>query len=150
MAFLEKIREKIDVSEEENKKEKKKKVLVTEENEEKEPQEEGELAIDLYETEKEIILESPIAGVKGEDLEILIENDILVIRGERKRLDENKKEQKKYLYQECYWGPFSRKIILPDDIDISKVEAKIKNGILVLKLPKIQRKTKKKIIVVEE
>ena len=103
----------------------------------------GELAIDLYETENEFVVEAPIAGVKREEIEILIENDILKIRGERKR---RKKEKiKKYLIEECFWGKFSREIIFPQEIDGSRAEAVFENGILIIQVPKIQKKKRVKL-----
>ena len=65
---------------------------------------------------------------------------------------ENKveKEGKKYFYQECYWGSFMRKVILPEEVDAGKAKATIKEGILTLSMPKIHRKTKKKITVEQE
>jgi len=102
---------------------------------------EGQLVIDVYETDNEIVIESAIAGVNPQELDISIENDIVVIKGIRKNPLEN--EEKKYFYQECYWGPFSREIILPREIDAGKAEAKIKNGILIIKMPKIEKEKKK-------
>lgn len=110
--------------------------------------EEGELAIDLYETEKYLVIQSPIAGVKTEVLDINVENNILTIRG--KRLRPKVEEIKNYLYQECYWGPFSRRIALPVEIDSSRIEATLKEGILTLKLLKIIKEKSKKVTVQEE
>ncbi|MCD6094747.1 Hsp20/alpha crystallin family protein [bacterium] len=112
-----------------------------------EEKEEGELAVDVFQTDNEIIIQSTIAGVKAEDLDITIQNDMISIRGERKREIEVPPEN--YFYQECYWGPFSRQIILPEEIDVEKVEARLKNGILTLILPKAQ-KTKTTRIKVKE
>ncbi len=111
-------------------------------------QEEGQLAIDVYETEDDIVVQSTIGGIKAEDLDIAIEDDMVTIRGAR----ENKTEKagKKYFYQECYWGAFMRKVILPEEVDAGKAKATIKEGILTLTIPKIHRKTKKKIAVEQE
>ena len=106
---------------------------------------EGELAIDLYKTDSEIVLQSAIAGVKVEDLDILMENDVLSIRGCRKNPGD--KEKKDYFYQECYWGNFSREIILPEEIDPSRVEAVMKEGVLIIRAPKIERLKKRKIVI---
>src|SRR3990167_1509591 len=107
--------------------------------------EEGQLAIDVYETEDDIVVQSTIGGIKAEDLDISIEDDMVTIRGSRENKIE--KEGKKYFYQECYWGAFMRKLILPEEVDASKSKAVIKEGILTLSMPKIHRKTKKKITV---
>lgn len=150
MSFLNKlIKPKEEKKKEKRARGKDKKRLAKEEEKEKSFfQSEGELAIDVYETEDEFIIQSTIAGVKAEDLDISVEDDLITIRGSR---EQQKKEEKgKYLYQECYWGAFSRQVILPEKIDSNRIEAKIKNGVLTLRLPKIQPKKKKKIIIKEE
>jgi len=96
--------------------------------------EEGQLAIDVYQTEKAIVVKSTIAGVKPEDIDISINNDLLTIRGVRKVTDEVANEN--YFYQECYWGGFSRSIILPVEVKPDEIEATIENGVLTIKLPK--------------
>ncbi|MCD6271027.1 Hsp20/alpha crystallin family protein [bacterium] len=110
----------------------------------------GELAIDAYETDKYIVVQSPIAGITSEDIEISLEDGMLIIKGKRKRPKDTDKIEK-YLYQECFWGRFEKKLILPEEVDITKTKATIKNGILTLKIPKLKEKNKKEIKVkVEE
>jgi HSP20 family protein len=106
---------------------------------------EGELNIDMYQTKDNVIIKSTIAGVRSEDLDITIANDMLTIRGERKR--EEKISQEDYFYQECYWGGFSRSVILPVDVDIDSIEADLKDGILTVILPKAAKAKTKKIRV---
>lgn len=108
---------------------------------------EGQLSVDVYGTDKEIVIKSTIAGVRVEDIDISINNDMLTIRGERQQETEEKLED--YYYQECYWGSFSRSIILPVEVDSDKVAASLKNGVLTIRLPKI-RKTKNISIKVKE
>lgn len=103
--------------------------------------EEGQLSLDVYETPKNIIVKSTIAGVNADDLDISINNDMLTIRG--KREESEKIKTKKYLYQECYWGSFSRSIILPTEVKAEQIDAKLENGILTITLPKA--KTNKKL-----
>lgn len=109
---------------------------------------EGELAIDVYETDGDFVVQSTIAGVKAGDLDITIENDIVTIRGSREK--QTTQEGKKYYYQECYWGSFSRQVILPQEVDGSKAEASIKDGVLTLKIPKIIKIQKRKIAIKQE
>lgn len=118
------------------------------EEEDSSSQGEGQLAIDVFETADDIVVQSTIGGIKAEDLDIDIEDDMVTIRGSRENKIE--KEGKKYFYQECYWGSFMRKVILPEEVDASKAKAIIKEGILTLTIPKIHRKTKKKIAVEQE
>lgn len=108
---------------------------------------EGQLAIDVYQTESYIVIQAPIAGIRKEDLDISIENDVVTIKGNREKPSEA--EEKNYFYQECYWGPFSREIILPDEGDPSRAEASMKEGILTLKIPRIERERKRKIAIKE-
>lgn len=106
---------------------------------------EGQLAVDVYQTDTEIVIRSAIAGIKSEDLDISIESDSVIIRGVREQPPEA--GDKKYFYQECYWGPFSRQIILPEETDPNQSEASMKEGILTIRIPKIEKKEKKKITV---
>jgi len=106
---------------------------------------EGELTVDVYQTDKEIVIQSAIAGVEPEDLDISIEKDMVTIKGKREKQSEE--EEKNYFYQECYWGRFSRKIIFPVEVNSSKINASMKNGILCIRIPKIEGKKKRKISV---
>lgn len=107
---------------------------------------EGQLAIDVFQTDDEVILKAPIAGVKPEDLEISITDEVVNIKGERKEETETKREN--FLCQECYWGAFSRAYVLPVPVIGDKAQASLKNGILTIKIPK-QEKTKVKTIEVK-
>ncbi|MCK5412895.1 MAG: Hsp20/alpha crystallin family protein [Candidatus Pacebacteria bacterium] len=115
---------------------------------EKEDIEEGQLTVDVYKTKDLIVIKSIIGGVRPEDLDISVTSDMVTIKGKRDNSDEIIVDD--YYYQECFWGNFSRSIILPDDIRTDGVEAIIKNGILTLKLPKIEKNSLTKIKVVEE
>lgn len=106
---------------------------------------EGELAVDVYQTDEEIVIQSTVAGVKPEDIDINIENDVVTISGERSNTTAD--TNKNYYYQECFWGAFSRQIILPEEVDASRAEAKIKDGIFTLRLPKFSRQKVRKIKV---
>ena len=106
---------------------------------------EGWLTIDVYQTDTDIVIKSTVAGVKPEDLDIAITNDMVTIRGRRERDEEV--SQDRYFYQECYWGPFSRSVILPADIDAEKADASMHNGILTIRLPKVEKEQTKKIKV---
>ena len=113
-----------------------------------EPQEEGQLAIDVYETNGDIVIQSTIGGIKAEDLDISIENDMVTIRGSRKQSTEE--TGKNYFYQECYWGSFMRKVILPEEVDGTRAKATMKEGILTLRIPKMHKTKKRKIAVKQE
>jgi HSP20 family protein len=106
---------------------------------------EGQLTIDVYQTDNDIVIKSTIAGVKPEDLDVSISNDMIAIKGERKN-DELVPDEN-YYYQECYWGQFSRSVVLPVDVLSEKSEASLKNGILTIRLPKADVTKTKKIQV---
>ena len=108
---------------------------------------EGQLAIDVYQTEDEIIVKTPIAGVRAEDLDISVTDDVMTVKGERKQ--DEKIEESNYLVQECYWGSFSRSYILPVAVDAENASASIKDGVLVVKVPK-EAKAKTRVIQVQE
>ena len=107
---------------------------------------EGQLAIDVYQDDSSVIIKAPIAGVGREDLELSITDEIVTIKGERKHQGEMQREN--YLCQECYWGPFSRAYILPLEVISEKAQASLKNGILTITIPKIE-KTKTKTIEIK-
>ena len=96
--------------------------------------EEGQLSIDVYQNTKEIIVKSTIAGVKSDDIVISLNNDMLTIRGKREH--QVKIKDSDYLLRECYWGSFSRSIILPVEIQADKIDAALENGVLTITLPK--------------
>lgn len=96
---------------------------------------EGQLAIDMYETAEEVVVVAAVAGINSEHLEIKIENDIVTIRGARTRpVDE---PLTRYHYQEYYWGPFSRSVLIPQAVDKDEARAELLRGILIIRLPKI-------------
>ena len=119
--------------------------LEKKEEEDEEDEFEGQLAIDVYETDGDIVIQSTIGGIKADDLDISIEGDMVSIRGSRESKAEKKGE--KYFYQECFWGSFSRKVILPEEVDGSKAKALMEDGVLTLTMPKLHRKQKRKITV---
>lgn len=106
---------------------------------------EGQLTIDVYQTDNDIVIKSTIAGVKPEDIDVTINNDMVTIHGERRNEEEVTEEN--YYYQECYWGGFSRSVILPVDVISEKAEASMKNGILTIRLPKADSNKTKRIQV---
>ena len=138
----EEVKEEVKVESKPKKKTKKVKVAAKEKPREW-PEQGGQLAIDVYQTDSYIVIQAPIAGVTKEEIDIAIENDVVTIKGKREEPSEN--EEKNYFYQECYWGPFSREIILPDEGDPSRTEATMEEGVLILKIPRIQRGRTKKI-----
>ncbi len=104
---------------------------------------EGQLLIDVYQDANNIYIESPVAGVELGDLDISITPESVSIKGSRKKEKKIKKDE--YLYKECFWGSFSRSVILPQEIDTDKASAALKNGVLRISLPKMNRLKRKKI-----
>jgi len=106
---------------------------------------EAELTVDLYQTESDIVVQTMVAGVQPDNLSITITRDMITIRGKREENQSINTED--YFVQELYWGTFSRTISLPEEIDPEEAEAIEKHGLLIIKLPKIDknRETKLKI-----
>ncbi len=105
----------------------------------------GELTVDVYETPNHIVVKTIVAGVKKEDLDVALSRDMVSIKG--KRESEHNVGDGDYFHKELYWGSFSRTILLPQEVDIEKAEAYENQGLLTIKLPKIdkERQTKLKI-----
>lgn len=104
---------------------------------EEQPAFEGQLAIDVYQTDSDIIIKAPVAGVQPEDIDITITEDVITIKGERK--EDPDVPQEAYYTQECYYGPFSRSIILPVPVISEHADATFKNGVLQLVIPKAEK-----------
>jgi len=107
---------------------------------------EGRLPVDVFQTPSEIIIKTMIAGVRPqEDLEISISRDMVVIKG--KRTEEKKVTDDDFFHRELYWGAFSRTILLPQEIEPDEAEAVEDHGLLILRLPKIDKARQRKIKV---
>lgn len=104
---------------------------------------EGQLSCDVYQDRDHIVVVSMLAGVDTKDLDIAVSNDLLTIRGIRR--DTTTVGEEDYFARECYWGAFSRSIVLPQEVDPDKVKATLKNGVLTVKLPKKYKTTVIKI-----
>ena len=105
----------------------------------------GELAVDVYQTPDAIVVKALIAGVQPNSVDISLTRETLTISGRRQ--DEKEVEEDNYFQRELYWGSFSRTILLPEEVDVDMAEASEKHGILMIRLPKInkQRQTKLKV-----
>lgn len=110
---------------------------------------EGQLAIDVYQTADTVVVKAPVAGVKPEDLDVSITEELVTIRGERH--DQGSEQVEGYLVQECYWGPFSRSYALPVAVDSEKAVAKLNDGgILTIVIPKAAKARTRSLTVVAE
>ena len=125
-----------------------KKISVREEKENdwiEEENEEAELAVDVYQTDSLIIIETMVAGVRPDDLELTIGRDLIIIKGKR---EENRKvDEENYFTKELYWGAFSRTISLPQEVEPEEAEATEKHGLLTIKLQKIDKDKKSNVKV---
>jgi len=108
-------------------------------------EEEGELSVDVYQTQSEIIIEAMVAGVKPEDLHLSITRDMITIKGRRDANTQIPPDD--YFYKELYWGPFARSILLPHEIEIEEAEAVEKHGLLIIRMPKIDKARQTKVKV---
>lgn len=110
-----------------------------------ESEKDAELTVDVYQTPEMIVVKSMIAGVRPEDLDVSITRDSVTIRG--KREEERVSESDEFLLKELYWGSFSRTVSLPEEIDVDEAEAIEKHGLLILKLPKLDKRRLSKLKV---
>lgn len=105
----------------------------------------GELAVDVYQTSDAIVVKALIAGVQPTSIDISLTREMLTISGERS--DEREVEEDNYFQRELYWGSFSRTILLPEEVDVDMAEASEKHGILMIRLPKINKQRQAKLKV---
>ena len=116
--------------------------------EEQAAEEEGELTVDIYNKGDTIVIQSTVAGVRPEHLDVAITDDMVTIRGRRERADNVKEDN--YYYKELFWGTFSRQVILPEEIEQEEAEANLQHGLLTIKLPKkrhgVTQKLKVKVV----
>jgi HSP20 family protein len=106
---------------------------------------EGQLAVDVYQTKDTVVIKAPIAGVRPDDIDVAISEDVVTIRGDRK--DEKAVDKEHYYVQECFWGSFSRSVILPTSTIADKAVASLKDGVLTIEIPKVVQNKVKKIKV---
>ncbi len=106
---------------------------------------EGELSLDVYQTPSEIVVQTFVAGVKPEDLEINITRDMLTLRG--KRQETRTIHEDDYFSRELYWGAFSRSVSLPAEVEPEDAEAIERHGLLTIRLPKIDKNKRSQLKV---
>jgi len=110
-----------------------------------EENEEAELSIDLYQTPTDIIIQTMVAGVKPDDLEVSVSRDVVTIRG--KREESRVIDEDNFFTKELYWGKFSRTMSLPVEVEPEEVEAIEKHGLLTVKIKKVDKEKKSNIKV---
>lgn len=106
---------------------------------------EGQLMVDVYQTKTTVVIVAPIAGVRPDKIDVAISEDVVTIRGDR-RTDHNI-DKSQYYIQECFWGIFSRSVILPTAVVSDKSEATLRDGVLRIEIPKVIVEKVKKIKV---
>ena len=107
----------------------------------------GQLSADVAETEKEIIVLCPMAGTLAKNLELHLHNDLLTIKGERYS---NIPSGAYYHHKECYFGKFSRSIVMPTDVKVENANAEYRNGLLTVRIPKVKSDVNIPVYIVEE
>ncbi|MDO8492528.1 MAG: Hsp20/alpha crystallin family protein [bacterium] len=97
----------------------------------------GQLTVDVSQTADSIVIKAMVAGVKPEDLDVSITRDMVTIRG--KRTEDSTVTESDYFLKELYWGEFARTIVLPAEIEADEAEAQERHGLLIIKLPKLDK-----------
>ncbi|MCX6780184.1 MAG: Hsp20/alpha crystallin family protein [Candidatus Magasanikbacteria bacterium] len=100
-------------------------------------------AVDIYETDKSVVVETPLAGFSPEDVKVSVEKGVLTLQGEHHK--EHEIEEKNYHRKEVRSGSFFRQIALPTEVSEDKVEATFEDGILKIECPKLQLSETKKV-----
>ncbi len=106
---------------------------------------EAQLTVDVHQTASEIVVKTMVAGVRPEDLEINITRDMVTIKG--KREGDRSITEENFFFRELYWGTFSRTILLPQEVDPEEAEAIEKHGLIIIKLPKLNKEKQTKLRV---
>ncbi len=110
--------------------------------------EEGQLSVDVFETEDDVVIMSTLAGADVENIEISLQNDLLTIHGNRPQPFVG--TQVHWFHKECFWGKFSRTIVLPRDVKEELAHAQYKNGVLCITIPKQKQNTRIPVVIVDE
>ncbi len=109
--------------------------------------EDGQLSVDVLETAEQIVVVAAMAGVRIEDLSLHLQEDVLTIRGVRELPVSG---EAVFFYQECFWGSFSRTVVLPVSVKEESVQAEYRNGILVIRFQKAKSDSLIPILIVDE
>lgn len=147
-SFFEKLTGTINVDEEQNlgvldnQKNEEEPEMIEETNNE---EDEAQLAVDLYQTPTHIILQTMVAGVRPDDLDISISRESVSIHGKREGPRNIPDED--WFFKDLYWGAFTRTVTLPAEIETEEAEAIENHGLLIIRMPKIDREKKMKIKV---
>ncbi len=100
-------------------------------------------AIDVYETDKDVVVLVELAGLKEDEIEVVVHNNILIIKGERRDIKQGIKRT--YSQMEILWGPFERDITLPANVNVNQIKAFYEGGFLEVVLPKLDEEKSRHI-----
>ena len=105
----------------------------------------GQLSVDIYQTTKDIVVVAPIAGVNGDNLDIMVTDELVSIKGKREETKEVTDDQ--YYLKECFFGSFARTVTLPVLVVPDEADAVFKNGVLTVRIPKASQSKIRKLKV---
>jgi len=105
----------------------------------------GQLTVDVYQTDEEIIIKAIVAGVRPDKLDVSITRDMVTIHGRRE--EEREVNEEDYFFKELSWGGFSRTLLLPQEVEVEGAIANEKHGVLIIRLPKIDKEKQTKLKV---
>ncbi|HEY4499482.1 MAG TPA: Hsp20/alpha crystallin family protein [Candidatus Paceibacterota bacterium] len=148
-SFFERLTGTMNVGENRDSREEEKVITVHQQEKEWVPEEdngeEGQLAVDVYQTPEDIVIKTMVAGVRPDDLDISITRDMVTIKGTREAANEVTEDN--FFFKELYWGTFTRTIVLPQEIEVEGAEAVEKHGLLIIRLPKVDKGRQTKLRV---
>ncbi len=123
-------------------------VIITSAEEVEETEEEGQLTIDMYQNEDEIVVQAFVAGVRLDELDVTVTQEMLTLKGRREAPTD--RDPDSFYYQELYWGAFSRSVMLPQEVDVDEAQASLKNGLLTIRLRRLDRARTQRLKVKHE
>lgn len=106
---------------------------------------EGQLPVDVHQTQSEIVIRAFVAGVRPDELSISISRDMVVLEGSR--MEREQVSESDYFTRELFWGSFTRSILLPQEIDVDNSVASAKDGLLTIIMPKLDKARQTKLRV---
>ena len=122
-------------------------ISINDDDEISEDDDAGELAVDVFQKPTEIVIKAMVAGVRPEDLEVSLTREMVTIKGKREREKHGGSDE--YSYKELYWGSFARSLVLPEEVDVDVAEANVQNGLLMIRLPKVDKKKTQKLRILK-
>ncbi len=107
-------------------------------------------AVDVHETEDDVVITAEVPGINREDIDISVSGDTVTISGRSGEEAAEEDKSRRYFRRERYWGEFARTVQLPTEVDAARSKAVFQNGILTVTMPKSEQARTKKIPIQDQ